>query len=156
MSINATLLVQMLTFGLFVLFTMKLVWPHIMTALNERQKSIADGLAAAEKSKRDLEFAERKIVERTREVKIEAAEIIERANKQANQIVEDAKSKAREEAGRLLALAQTDIEKEVQGAKVMLRKQIGLLAVEGAERILKKSIDNASNEALVADLIDEI
>ena len=156
MSINATLFVQMLTFALFVLFTMKLVWPHIIALLEERQKTVASGLAAAEKSKRDLEFAERKVVERMREVKVEVADIIARANKQGVQIVEDAKQKARDEGERLLVLAQSDIEKEVQSAKVTLRKQVGLLAVKGAEKILRKNIDATVNEALVADLIDEL
>lgn len=156
MSINATLFVQMLTFAFFVWFSMKMVWPYIMESLKERQRTIAAGLAAAEKSKRDLEFAERKIVERSREIKVEAAEIIERAHKQASQIVDEAKVKAREEGDRLLALAQSDIEKEVQSARAKLRQQVGILAVQGAERILGKSLDNQTNQELVNSMIDEI
>lgn len=156
MSLNATLLVQMLTFGLFVLFTMKMVWPHITESLEERKRAISEGLVAAEKSKRDLEFAKRSIVEKTREAKAEATQIIELANKRASRIIDDANNKARQEGARLLELAQSDIAKEVESAKIELRQRIGLLAINGAEQILSREIDDAANQAIIDKLIDEI
>jgi F-type H+-transporting ATPase subunit b len=155
-NLNATLLVQMLTFALFVWFTLKLVWPHIIGALQERQQQIAAGIAAAEKAQRNLAFAERKVAEERREFKAEAAQILERAQQQANQIVATSKQNARTEGERLLTLAQADIAKEINSAKIALRKQVGVLAVQGAERILQKNIDGAANQALVDNLIDTL
>jgi len=155
-DINATLFVQMLTFGFFVLFTKNFVWPHIVGALDERKKTIANGLAAAEKGKRDLEFAQRKVVELLRESKIQGAEIVDAANKRANKIVEDAKKDARKEGDRLMGIAQGDIAKEVQNAKAELRKRVGILAINGAEKILTKEIDESANRQLIDELMEEL
>jgi F-type H+-transporting ATPase subunit b len=128
---------------------MKYVWPVIVTAMEEREKKIADGLAAAERASHDLELAQEKAVQRLAEAKTEAAGIIEAANKRATQIVEEAKNAAREEADRVKAAAQAEIEQEVNRAKEVLRGQVAALAVEGAEKILQSSVDaKAHNEML--------
>ena len=156
MNLNLTLLGQMVTFAIFVWFTMKYVWPPITKALDDRQKKIADGLAAAERGKHDLELAQHKAVEQLREAKHQAAEVLEQANKRANQIIEEAKVVARGEGERLVALAHTEIAREVEQAKQELRKQVGLIAIQGAERILKRQIDTAANQDLMTALIKEI
>lgn len=156
MNINATLIGQMITFGLFVLITMKYIWPPLMSALEERQGKIADGLAAAERGQRELELAQHKSTDVLREAKIQASEIIEKANHRASQIVEAAKDKAREEGKRLYNIAQEDIASEVNQAKQVLRKQVATIAISGAERILKHNIDQAVNSSLINDLIEEL
>lgn len=156
MEINATLIGQMITFAVFVWFTMKYIWPHIIKAMQEREKRIADGLAAAERGQHELELAQHKASDQMRDAKIHAAEILEQANKRANQIIEEAKERAREEGERLLAMAHSDIEQEMQLAREKLRNEVASLAIASAEKILERSVDPRVQSELVGKLITEI
>ena len=156
MNINATLIGQIITFAIFVWFCMKFVWPHLLGAMHEREKKIADGLDAANRAERDLELAKEKAASQLRESKEKAAEIIEQANKRANQIIDEAKETARAEGERLKAAAQSEIEQEVNRAKEALRKQVSELAVTGAAKILGKSVDAAAHADLLNKLADEL
>ncbi|MGD8643775.1 MAG: F0F1 ATP synthase subunit B [Chromatiales bacterium] len=156
MEINITLLGQMITFGLLVWFTMKKVWPPLLNAMQERQKRIADGLAAAERGKKEQELAESKIQDQLREAKQQAADIIAQAQKRGNEIVEEAKEAARSEGDRIKAAAGAEIEQEVNRAKEKLRAQVATIAVEGAERILKKEIDPKAHSQVLDDLVAQI
>lgn len=156
MEINITLLGQMITFGLLVWFTMKKVWPPLLNAMQERQKRIADGLAAAERGKKEQELAESKIQDQLREAKQQAADIIAQAQKRGNEIVEEAKEAARSEGDRIKAAAGAEIEQEVNRAKEQLRAQVAAIAVEGAERILKKEIDPKAHSQVLDDLVAQI
>lgn len=156
MSINATLLGQMITFVIFVAFTMKFIWPPIVKALEERKLRIAEGLAAADRSVRDLEIAQHKAAEVLRDAKIQAAGLIDNANKRSSDIVEASKNTARMEGERLLLLAQEEIAKEVVAAKAALREQMAQLVVSGAARVLGREIDTAANSVILNDLIKEI
>lgn len=156
MDINITLFGQMITFGVFIWFTMKYVWPHILKSMQEREQRIADGLAAAQRGQHDLELAQHKATEYLRDAKIQAAEILEHANKRGNQIIEEAKERAREEGERLLVVARADIEQEFQMAKQKLRAEAANLAIFGAEKVLARSVDAATQHDLVEKLIAEI
>ncbi len=156
MDINATLFGQMITFILFIWFTMKFVWPPLMRVMEERRKKIADGLAAAEQGQRDLELAQIKVKEQLTEVKTEAAHIIEQANKRAGHIIEEAKGQARVEGERLLQLTQGEIEQAYHSAKESLMQQVSTLAIAGAEKILQRKVDKKTNDRLVDQLVDEI
>lgn len=136
MNINATLIGQSVAFLIFVLFCMKYVWPPVITALQERQKKIADGLDAANRAARDLELAQEKAGQQLREAKAQAAEIIEQSKKRAAQLVEEAREQARVEADRVKAQALAEIEQEINSVKDALRAKWvpWLLAV------LKKSL----------------
>jgi len=155
-NINATLFGQMITFIIFVAFTMKFVWPHISKALSDRQKKIANGLAAADRSERELELAQHKSADMLRDAKIKASEIVDQANHRANHIIEDAKNKARDEGERLLGLAKEQIDQEVQHAKEQLRQQVAGLAVMSAGKLLGSHIDEAANQALLDKLVNDI
>jgi F-type H+-transporting ATPase subunit b len=155
-NINATLIGQIITFAIFVWFCMKFVWPHLLGAMQEREKKIADGLDAANRAERDLELAQQKAASQMRESKEKAAEIIEQANKRANQIIDEAKETARAEGERLVAAAQAEIEQEVNRAKETLRKQVSELAVTGAAKILGKSVDAATHADLLNKLAEEL
>ncbi|MFT7128848.1 MAG: F-type H+-transporting ATPase subunit b [Gammaproteobacteria bacterium] len=152
MNINLTLIGQMITFALFVIFCMKYIWPPIVAAMEERAVKIADGLEAADRAGRDLELAQERATKRLHEAKEEAAVIIEAANKRGSQIVEEAKDQAREEGTRLKTAAQSEIEQEVNRAKEQLRGQVGALAISGAEKVLEASIDENAHKALVEKL----
>lgn len=152
MNINATLIGQSITFFVFVWFCMKYVWPPIMHALGERKKQIADGLAAGERGKHELELAARRASENLHEAKQKAAEIIALAEKRAVQVVEEAKGVAKVEGERMIAAAQASIEQEIFRAKEMLRSQVAELAVAGAEKILRREIDAKAH----ADLLEAI
>ncbi|MFF7707285.1 F0F1 ATP synthase subunit B [Pseudomonas sp. NPDC007930] len=156
MNINATLIGQSVAFLIFVWFCMKYVWPPVITALQERQKKIADGLDAASRAARDLELAQDKVGQQLREAKAQASEIIEQAKKRGNQIVEEARDQARVEAERLKHQAAAEIEQEVNSVKDALRAQVGSLAVTGAEKILGASIDQNAHADLVNKLAAEI
>ena len=156
MNINATLIGQSVAFLIFVLFCMKYVWPPVITALQERQKKIADGLDAANRAARDLELAQEKAGQQLREAKAQAAEIIEQSKKRAAQLVEEARDQARVEADRVKAQALAEIEQELNSVKDALRAQLGTLAVEGAEKILGATIDQNAHAELVTKLAAEI
>ncbi|MEE9160154.1 MAG: F0F1 ATP synthase subunit B [Gammaproteobacteria bacterium] len=149
MNITATLIGQSFFFFLFVVFTMKYVWPPIMNALNERTKKIADGLAEAEKGHHELELAEKRATEILHEGKEKSKEFIDQAQKRHDEIVDVAKDDAREEGERILHAARAEIEQERQQAKETLRAEVSALAIAGAEQILMREVDrNAHNEVL--------
>ncbi len=156
MNLNFTLVGQMVTFALFVFFTMHYVWPHIIKVLEERRKTIADGLAAAEKGQRDLELASHKTNEMLAEAKSKAAHIIEEAGQRSNKIIEEAKVAAREEGKRLLEVAQGEIEQEFHAARKKLMQQVTTIAVAGAEKIIREKINDTIDSRLLDELIKEV
>lgn len=156
MQINLTLILQMLVFAAFVWFTMRFVWPPLAKAMEERQNKIADGLSAAERGRRELELAQHRIKDEMKQAKSHAADIIEKANRHAAHLVDKAKEEARVESQKLAKLAQEQIAQEVNRAKDGLRTQLASLAVAGAEKILKREINETSNSALLDNLIEEI
>ena len=156
MNINLTLIGQMIAFVGFVWFCMKFVWPPIIAAMEERANKIADGLAAADRASHDLELAKEKAVERLKEAKVEAAGIIDSANKRANQLVEEAKGAAVVEADRVKASAQAEIEQESNRAREALRGEVAALSVAGAEKVLGAVIDQEAHKELVEKLAAEL
>lgn len=156
MDINLTLVVQMLVFAAFVWFTMSFVWPPLAKALQERQDTIAEGLAAAEQGHRELELAKIQIDEDVKRAKLAASEILEKASKRAAQIIEEARKEAEIEAERISSMAKSHFSQEVNRAKEVLRKKVALLAVAGAEKILQHEISAASNQDLIDSFIEGI
>lgn len=156
MSINATLLGQMISFLVFVWFCMKFVWPPLINAIEARQKKIADGLADADRAAKDLEVAQANIADQLKDAKAAANEIIEAANKRKNQIVEEAKAEADAERAKIIAQGKAEIEAERNRVKEELRKQVAALALTGAEKILERSIDEAAHSDIVNKLVAEI
>lgn len=156
MEINATIIGQLLTFIILVWFTMKFVWPQIIKAMHEREKKIAAGLEAAERSKRELEVAEHKSLGIIREAKQQASQIIEQANLHSAQLIEEAKSQGKIENQRIVDMAQGEINREVTQAKEGLKNQLALLAMSGAEKIIQRTLDPTKHEDLLNDLVAEI
>ncbi len=156
MNINLTLIGQSITFFFFVWFCLKFVWPPIMGALVDRKKLIADGLAAGEKGKHDLDLAEKRVVTKLKEAKGKAAEIINHAEKRAGEIVDEAKDHAKVEAERIVAGAQSDIEQEVNRAREELRKSVADLAIVGASKILEKEVDAKAHAKMVDNLVAQL
>lgn len=155
MSINATLLFQVIVFIVFVAVTMKYIWPPVTEMLEKRRKEIADGLAAAAQGVKDLELAAHKSKEITTEAKSEAAHIIEQANARANRIIEESKGQARIEGDRLVKLAKEEIDQQFNAAKSKLMDQVSQIAIAGAEKILQSEVDKASNDRLVKELVSD-
>lgn len=156
MNINLTLISQAIAFAVFIWFTVKFVWPPMLTAITERQKKIEEGLAAAERSKKDLELAQARSMDTLREAREKSTEMIGGAERQAAHIVED----ARAEAARIISLARTAAEGEAtvaaQRAKESLRDQVALLAVAGAEKILRREVNAQVHSELLASLKSEL
>jgi F-type H+-transporting ATPase subunit b len=153
MNINLTLIVQLISFALFVWFCMKFVWPPIVAALDARKTQIADGLAAAERGKHEQQLAEKRAKELLAETKEQAAELISQAQKRASEIVEESKGEARAEGQRLLEAARAEIDQEVNRAKEQLRAQVVALAVSGAGKVLAREIDAKAHADLLDDLV---
>ncbi|MCX7105669.1 MAG: hypothetical protein RIS10_1362 [Pseudomonadota bacterium] len=149
MSINATLIGQMITFALLVWFTMKYIWPPLFDSLEERKKKIADGLAAAEKGQEDIVLAEKKAKGVLKDAKLQSSEIVTLAQKRANEIVEESKDIAKKEGERLIVAAKAQIEQEIQQAKEGLRKEVADLALSAAEQILGAEIDKTKHQDIV-------
>ncbi len=156
MSINATLIGQMITFTLLVWFTMKYVWPPIIAALEERKTKISEGLAAAEKGQEEIKLAEKKATSLLKEAKAQSAEIVSAAQKRANQLVEESKDQAKKEGERLLEAAKAQIEQEMLQAKESLRKEVSSLALRAAEQILKEEIDKAKHQDILSKAADQL
>ncbi len=152
MNINATLLVQAITFALFIWLTTKLIWPYMLRVIEARQKTIADGLAAAEQGRKSLELSTRQADEEIRKARERAAEIIGQAERRTAQMIEEAKSAAQEEGNREKAAAKAEIEQEVARAREQLRGHVAELAVAGAEKILRREVDARAH----AQLLEEI
>jgi F-type H+-transporting ATPase subunit b len=155
-GINATLFGQMITFVVFILFTMKFVWPPIKQAMSERQKRIADGLASAERSQHELDLAKERAAEHIREAKAQAGEIVERANRQGASIVEEAREEARAVAEREKAAADARIEQEVARVRTELRREVSELAITGASRILEREVDPKAHQQMLDELAEQV
>jgi F-type H+-transporting ATPase subunit b len=156
MNLNATLLGQMITFAVFVWFTMKYVWPPITKAMEEREKKIADGLAAGEKAHHDLELAKAKAIETLKEAKEQAAHIIAEANGRASHIVQEAKQAAVHEGEVMISRAEAEIAQKYNQAKEALRTETATLAVSMAEKIVERDIDAAIHKQLIDKMVTEV
>lgn len=156
MNINLTLLGQIITFALFVWFTMKYVWPPITKSLADRQQKIADGIAAAEKAQRDMELAERKAMDILQQSKENASHIIEAANQRAEVILAEAKEAARVEGQNIITQAQDQVTQAVIKAKEELRSQVGQLVVMTAEKVLRRNIDADKQQDLISAAVQGI
>lgn len=152
MSLNFTLFAEAAVFLAFIWFTVKVVWPHLLRAIEQRQKTIADGLAAAEQGRKSLETATRQAEESVKQGRERAAEIIAQAEKRAAEVIEEARSTAKAEGDRERAAAKADIHQEASRAREQLREQVAALAVAGAEKILRREVDAKAH----ADLLDGI
>ena len=156
MNINITLIAQALTFAVFIWFTAKIVWPHLAAAIEARQKHIAEGLAAAERGKQDLEQAAVRTADMLTQAKQQAQEILAQAEKRASQIIDEAKTSAVEEGQRLVAGAKAEIDQEVSRARETLRTQVAALAVAGAEQILRREVDQKAHAELLASVQSQL
>jgi F-type H+-transporting ATPase subunit b len=156
MNINLTLILQMISFAVFVWFCMKFVWPPIVNALEERKAKIAQGLAAAERGHKEQELGQHRATEIMKEAKSHAAEIVGQAQKRASEIVEEAKQDAREEGARLVHAAQAEIDQQVNRAREELREKVALLAVSAAEKILQKEVDPTAHTAIIEAFAKQI
>ncbi len=156
MNINLTLIGQSITFALFVWFCMKFIWPPVMGALNARRKEIADGLAAAERGQHEQELAEKRATKHIREAKGQAADIITQAQKRAGEIVEEAKGSAKTEAERIVTGANAEIEQEINRAREHLRQEVVVLAIAGAEKVLKREVDQVAHASALNELATQL
>jgi F-type H+-transporting ATPase subunit b len=151
-SINATLFVQAIVFAILVWFTMKFVWPPIANALDQRSQKIAHGLAAAEHAKIELSNAHKEVELRLEQTRGESAVLLADAERRAQHMIDEAKARAVEEANRIVAAARAEAEQEMVKAREALREQVAVLAVKGAEQILRKEV----NAQVHADLLGRL
>src|SRR3954466_9809024 len=146
----------MIWFILFIWFVARFVWPALNQMIETRQRTIAEGLAAAEKGRQSLEVSARQAEQEISGARTRAGDILGQAEKRAAQMIEEAKIAAREEGTREKAAAQAEIEQQVSRAREMLREQVATLAVAGAERILRREVNPQAHAELLAQLKKEI
>lgn len=156
MNINATLIGQMIAFVVFVWFCMRFIWPPLMRVLDERKTRIADGLAAGERGKHELELAEKRALAVLKKAKVDAQKVIGLAEKRAAEIADQAKDQARAEAERIVQGARADIDQEVNRAKEQLRAAVSALAVAGAGKILEQEVDAKAHARLLDSLVKQL
>lgn len=156
MNINLTLLAQAVSFAILIWFTVKFVWPPLLNAVEARQKQIADGLAAGERGRHELELAAKRASQEMHGAKEKASEIIAQAEKRASEILEEAKNNAKAEGDRIVAGAKAEIEQEVNRAKEGLRQQVAGLAIAGAEKILRREIDAKAHAEMLGAIAQEL
>jgi F-type H+-transporting ATPase subunit b len=155
-SITATLIIQMIVFLILVGVTMKYIWPPITAALDERAQKVAEGLSAADKARKELQDANKRIEEELSKARADAAQRLANAERTALQIVEDAKAKATEEGAKIVAQAQAEAQQESTKAREALRDQVAALAVKGAEQILRREVNPAVHAELLGRLQTEL
>ena len=149
MNFNLTLLGQAISFAIFVGICMKYIWPHIINALREREKKVADGLAAAEKGQQKLDQAQVRFQELLNEGKVNAGDIVAQANKRGGEIIDEAKGTARVEGARIIEAAGQEAAQQKELARAELRKQVAELALAGAEQILMREVDRKTHNELL-------
>jgi F-type H+-transporting ATPase subunit b len=155
-NINLTLLVQMIVFATLILVTMKWIWPPILKAMDERQRKIAQGLAAAEEGEKELSQARDKADAIIREARERANQIIDHAQHRANELIEQAKGAASTEGARIVAAAQQQIELDTTRAKESLRREVAGIAVGAATKLLGREIDVRAHADLLEQLAEQI
>ncbi len=156
MNVTATLLGQMATFAVLVWFVNRYLWYPMITMLEARSKRIADGLAASERGKHELQLAEQDSAKRLRKAKQDAAEVINAANKRANEIIDESREKARLEGQRQLEAAKAEVEQEINRAKEHIREQVLVLSIACAEKVLQREISTTAHADFVEKMITEI
>jgi len=156
MDLNITLIFEMIVFALFVLVTMKFIWPPIMQALDERKKKIADGLEAAEQGNRKLALSQQKSEEALQIAKKEAAKIIDNSSERANKIIDEAKVKGSEENKRIVENAKIEVSQQLRKAKESLCQEMADIVIAGATKIIKKDIDRSVHDKMLDELIAEL
>ncbi|MGI9237821.1 MAG: F0F1 ATP synthase subunit B [Woeseiaceae bacterium] len=156
MDINMTLLGQTIAMVVFVWFCMKIIWPPLMAALEERQKQIEEGLAAADKGQESLQRAAAEADEIVAEARKQATGILDQAHARANEIVSDGKADGSKERERQLAAAKAEIEQEANRAREELRGQVSAIAIASAEKILNREIDGKAHEDILGRLAQEL
>ena len=156
MNINLTLFGQTVTFIVFVWFCLKFIWPHIMKAIDDRKTRIADGLAAGERGRHEQELAEQRAVEVTREAKDQAKEILALAHKRGDEIVDDAKGDGRAEGERMLRAAEAEMEQQMNKAREQLRADVVKLALQGAQQVLGRDVDEKTHAEQLNRLAEQL
>lgn len=156
MTINATIIGQLLGFLVLVWFTWKFIWPPLLGAIDERQKKIAAGLAAADRGQKDLEDAKAKAGDVLREARERAMQLVDQAQKRGNELVDEAKHTAAAEGERLVAAARAEVSTESARARDALRREVATLALAGAGRLLGREVDAKSHADLLDQLASEI
>ena len=156
MNLNATLIVQTLVFLILGWITMKFIWPPLTAALSERQKKIADGLAAADKGEKSLVEAQANVAELVKDARVQATKIVDQASRRANEVIDEAKLTATAEGQRLVTAARADVQLDQSRAREQLRKEVAALAVAGASKLLGREIDARAHADLLEKLAVEI
>jgi len=151
-SITATLIIQMIVFMILVGFTMKYIWPPITAALDARAKKVAEGLSAADKARSELALANKRVEEQLSAARDDAAKRLADAERLAQSMIEEAKSRASAEGAKIIAAAKAEAEQEAAKAREILREQVATLAVKGAEQILRRDVDAGVHAELLSRL----
>lgn len=151
-----TLIGEATTFLVLVWVMMKFIWPHVIRAMEERRRKIAEGLAHSEEAEQALDKANAEAGEIIREARRKAGEIIEQASQRGNQLVEQAKEDAISERDRQVQMAEAEIRQATNQAREALRERVAELAIAGAARVIESEIDDKRHHDMLDKLAAEL
>ncbi|MGH8735811.1 MAG: F0F1 ATP synthase subunit B [Burkholderiales bacterium] len=156
MSLNATLIVEIIAFLLFIYSFKRFLWQPILGAMDARDIKIADGLAAADRGRKDLESARERASEIIREAREKATQIVDHASQRADKIVDEARGQAVEEREQQVQMAKTEIAQESNRVRESLRRDLSSVAIDAARKILQREIDPRAHQTLIDEFAAEI
>lgn len=141
----------MITFAIFIWFTMKYVWPLLERTMALREQKIAEGLQAAERGHKELELAQKKAVHELRDTREKISTMLEQAHRQAANIVDEAKAQALIEREKIVNTGYAEVEQKRQEANRTLRDEIVNNAIKIAEKLIEKNMDDEVNQKFLKE-----
>ena len=156
LEINATFWIEFVAFVVMLLLLGRYVYPRIIAAAEERQRAVAAELEAAERSRQEAEERLKQAQAQLDEARGSAQEIIAGANRSAEQLRQELKQKAEEDAKRQIERARQEIDAERQKALDSVRQEVATLVVEATQRVVGETLDAQKHRKLIDRAIDEV
>jgi F-type H+-transporting ATPase subunit b len=148
---------NLLAFLILFIVLKKTAWKPILKSLNEREKSISDSLATAERVKAEMAQLKNENEALLAKAREERALLLKEARDTKDKIISEAKEQAKVEAGKIITDAQAAIEQQKMAAITDVKNQVGTLVVEVAEKILRRELANkAEQENYIRQLSNEV
>jgi F-type H+-transporting ATPase subunit b len=152
-EVNATLLVQVISFVILLAVLHRFVYRPLLATLEARSTAIRQQLAEAQAAREAAQAQLAEFERRLATAQAEAQATRERALREAAELRERLTAEARQEAARVLAEARAEIEQSVRRARQELRAEVGALAIEVAERVIQRSLREEDHRRLVQDAL---
>ena len=155
-SINATLIAQILNFIVLLWVLAKFAYKPLIKAMDNRRNRIINDLDTAEQTRLDAEALKAQYVEQMANARQEATEIVDKANKVAQNLHDEFIEQARAEKDAMMATAKERIEQDKKQALVDIRTQVIALSTQIASKVANQKLNSTEDQKLVADATDQV